>query len=314
MTGIAQRIRAGDTRLGARLMRCLDDGQPEAFAVLAELYPHGGRARRVGITGPPGVGKSTLTDRLVTAFRAEGQRVGVVAIDPSSPFTGGAILGDRVRMQRHAGDEDVFIRSLATRGALGGLSASARDTVYVMEAMGFDVVLVETVGAGQDEVDVANLVETAVVVTAPGLGDSVQAIKAGILEIADIFVVNKADYPDAKRAAQHLHLILDLEGGARRGWSVPVLETVAQTGDGLEELRTAIDDHGAHLAASDEGGRRAHRRAQMALTERVEALLRAKARAAITAYGGLGALVAGIEDRTLDPYTAAQTLMEGIEG
>jgi len=294
-------------------MRALDDGVLQAYDILGHLYDRTGEARRIGITGHPGVGKSTLTDRLVTAYRAQGKRVGVVAIDPSSPYTGGAILGDRVRMQKHAGDTDVFIRSLATRGALGGLSASARDTVYVMEAMGFEIILVETVGVGQDEVDVANLVESSVVVTVPGLGDSVQAIKAGILEIADIFVVNKADHPDAERAANHLHMILDLEGGERHGRPVPVLKTTARTGEGIDELIAALAEHEDHLAGTPEGARRAQRRSEVALLERVELLLRAKARAAVTAHGGIDEVVSAIREKKLDPYRAAQRVVDAIE-
>ncbi len=313
MTDAADLILAGDTRLAARLMRALDDGVPRAYEILGRLYDRTGGTRRIGITGHPGVGKSTLTDRLVTAYRAAGKRVGVVAIDPSSPYTGGAILGDRVRMQKHAGDEGVFIRSLATRGALGGLSAGARDTVYVMEAMGFDIILVETVGVGQDEVDVANLVESSVVVTVPGLGDSVQAIKAGILEIADIFVVNKADHPDADRAANHLHLILDLEGGERHGRPVPVLKTIAQTGEGIDALCDALTSHEEHLATTPEGARRAQRRSEVALLERVELLLRAKARAAVAAHGGIHEVVNAIQDKTLDPYRAARQVVDAIE-
>ena len=312
MNETAQKVLSGEVRVAARLMRALDDGRPEAYAVLAELYAHTGNAVRVGVTGHPGVGKSTLTDRLVTAYRAAGKRVGVVAIDPSSPYTGGAILGDRVRMQKHAGDAGVFIRSLATRGALGGLSSSARDTVFVMEAMGFDIVIVETVGVGQDEVDVANLVATSIVVTVPGLGDSVQAIKAGILEIADIFVVNKADNPDAERAANHLHMILELEGGERWGRRVPVLKTIAQAGTGIDALMRSIEEHGTHLVNSAEGPRRAQRRAEVALAERVELLLRAKARAAVAAHGGIDQVVDSIRQRTLDPYRAAHGIVANL--
>jgi LAO/AO transport system kinase len=209
-------VRAGDRRAGARLMRALDDERPAAREALRALFPATGRAYRLGLTGNPGAGKSTLADQLVGAYRARGLRVGVVAVDPTSPFSGGAILGDRIRMQRHALDPDVFIRSLATRGALGGLSRSTGDVVDVLDAMGHDVVLIETVGVGQDEVDVLRLADTALVVTVPGLGDDVQAIKAGLLEIADVLVVNKADREGASRTVRDLETMLGLRQRDRR--------------------------------------------------------------------------------------------------
>ncbi|MBI5610317.1 MAG: methylmalonyl Co-A mutase-associated GTPase MeaB, partial [Deltaproteobacteria bacterium] len=200
----AAAVLAGDVRAAARLMRLLDDRDPSATEVLRKLYPHTGRARVLGITGNPGSGKSTLTSRLIGKYRALGLKVGVLAVDPSSPFSGGAILGDRIRMMEHAADPGVFIRSLATRGALGGLSRSTADSVHVLDAMGCDVVIIETVGVGQDEIDIVRTAETTVVVLVPGLGDDIQAIKAGILEIADIFVVNKADIDGAERTVADL--------------------------------------------------------------------------------------------------------------
>ncbi len=238
-----QQILAGDRGAVARLMRDLDDGIAGATEDLAWLYPRTGRAFVVGVTGMPGVGKSTLVAALIGRYRAAGAQVGVVAVDPSSPFSGGALLGDRVRMQQHATDAGVFIRSLATRGQLGGLSRSTVDVVSVLDAAGFDRVIVETVGVGQAEVDVMTAADVVVVASAPGLGDEVQALKAGILEIADVLVVNKADREGADRAARDLTTMLDLAQRGRRGQAaeVPVLKTVAATGVGVDALVDAID-------------------------------------------------------------------------
>src|SRR5579862_4652779 len=234
-----------DPRAAARLMRDLDDGMPGARAALAALYGQTGRAFVVGITGAPGVGKSTLVDALIAPYRATGARVGVVAVDPSSPFTGGALLGDRVRMQRHATDEGVFIRSLATRGQLGGLSRSTTAAVAVLDAAGFGLILVETVGVGQAEIDVAGAVDAVVVVTAPGLGDGVQALKAGLLEIADVLVVNKGDRDGADLALKDLTTMLQIS--TRPAWpgegarpAPALVRTVAATGQGTAELVAAL--------------------------------------------------------------------------
>src|SRR5919201_207666 len=212
---LADRVLAGDIRAASRLMRGIEDGDPSATRVLQALFPSTGRAWVVGITGSPGSGKSTLTDKLIAHYRAAGKRVGVIAVDPSSPFTGGAILGDRIRMQEHATDPGVFIRSLATRGNLGGLSRATGDCIRVMDAMGREVILVETVGVGQDEIDIAQTAHTTVVVVVPGMGDDIQAIKAGILEVADIFVVNKADLDGADRAVRELRAMLELRHAVR---------------------------------------------------------------------------------------------------
>ncbi|HTG80606.1 MAG TPA: methylmalonyl Co-A mutase-associated GTPase MeaB, partial [Geobacteraceae bacterium] len=201
---LAEKVLQGEIRAAARLMRDIDDGLKSAIAELKQLYPKTGNAFIVGITGPPGAGKSTLVDQVTAAYRSRGKRVGIVAVDPTSPFTGGAILGDRIRMNRHADDDGVFIRSLATRGHLGGISRSTGDVVNVMDAMGMDVVIIETVGVGQDEIDIVRMAHTTVVVMVPGLGDDIQAIKAGILEIGDLFVVNKADRDDADRTVRDL--------------------------------------------------------------------------------------------------------------
>ncbi|MCA9540492.1 MAG: methylmalonyl Co-A mutase-associated GTPase MeaB [Myxococcales bacterium] len=312
MSDLVERVLRGEVRAAARLMRAVDDERPEARPMLARLYAHTGRARLIGITGNPGAGKSTLTDRLIQHYRAAGQRVAVVAIDPSSPFTGGAILGDRVRMQGHSGDPGVFIRSLATRGMLGGLTASARDIITIFDAMGFDVILVETVGVGQDEIDIAATVQTSIVVTLPGAGDGVQAIKAGLLEIADIFVVNKADHPDAERAVAHLKMLLDLEG-PRRGFTVPIVRTVATRDEGTEGLIAAIDAHAQHLDASGEGARRARMRQRAGLTDRVFTALRRRAQDAVAAHDGLNALLDALERRETDPETACQQVLADLD-
>ncbi len=241
---MAERILAGEVRAAARLMRDLDDGVPQAREVLKHLYPRSGRAHIIGITGSPGVGKSTLTDRLIQHLRAADKTVGVVAVDPTSPFSGGAILGDRIRMQRHALDEGVFIRSLATRGHFGGLTASARAVVTVLDAMGKDVVLVETVGVGQDEVEIAGAADTTLVVTVPGLGDDIQALKAGLLEVADLLVVNKADREGADRTYQDLLMMIDMRSAKAPGaWLPKVFMTQAKEDQGVAELLAGVWDH-----------------------------------------------------------------------
>jgi LAO/AO transport system kinase len=309
---LADAIRGGDVRAASRLMRALDDEAPAAQAVLAELYAHTGKAFLLGITGNPGAGKSTLTDRLIAHHRAQGRTVAVVAIDPSSPFSGGAILGDRVRMQRHAGDPGVFIRSLATRGVLGGLSASTRDVLTVFDAMGFDVIIVETVGVGQDEVDVVDTVHTSVVVTVPGLGDGVQAIKAGLLEIADVFVLNKADHRDADQAERHLAMLLELEGPDRRGWAVPIVRTIATEDEGIAALADHIERHRRWLGEHPEGQRRARARQRAALVDRIYARLRRHAARAVDGMGGIEALIDALERRETDPYQASDKVLAAM--
>ena len=227
---LAEKILQGDIRAAARLMRDVDDGFSSALHELKALYPLTGNAYIIGITGPPGAGKSTLTDQITAAFRKSGKRVGIVAVDPTSPFTGGAILGDRIRMNRHADDEGVFIRSLATRGALGGISRSTGEVVNIMDAMGMDIVIVETVGVGQDEIDIVRMAHTTVVVMVPGLGDDIQAIKAGILEIADVFVVNKADREGADRTSRELSMMLEMGKRKDGEWLPKVMLTEASRG------------------------------------------------------------------------------------
>jgi LAO/AO transport system kinase len=304
----AEKILAGDLLAGARLMRDLDDLIPSAVEVMKHLYPHTGRAFVLGVTGNPGAGKSTVVDALIARYRQAGKRVGVVAVDPSSPFSGGAILGDRIRMQRHATDDGVFIRSLATRGHLGGLSRSTGEVVAVLDAMGYDVVIVETVGVGQDEVDVVSQSETSIVVTVPGLGDEIQAIKAGILEIADVLVVNKADREGADRTVRDLVGMLELRGHDAR--PVEIVRTVATTGQGIDELIQSIDRHRASEGgAKDASASRARARARAMLTELVIDRLRRRAEGVIATRD---ALVEEVAARRLDPYTAAEEIIAAI--
>ena len=299
-------ILAGDVPAAARLIRDLDDRRPEALAIVKALWPHTGRAYITGITGNPGAGKSSIVDSLISHYRGAGARVGVIAIDPSSPFSGGALLGDRVRMQRHALDPGVFIRSLATRGHLGGLSRSTFEAAHVLDAMGFERILIETVGVGQDEVEVMDAAHTTVVVSVPGLGDEVQAMKAGLLEVADVLVVNKSDREGADRTARDLRSMLRLR--ASRTYAVEVVSTVATRGlahgSGISELAAAIEQHRESAWSGPAAVPRASARARAQLESLVRALLAERAR---------GLLAAAVSDTTgvpRDPWTVAEELVE----
>ena len=308
MSSLVERVVAGDVRAAARLMRLIDDLQPEAEAALRELWPRTGRAQIVGITGNPGAGKSTLVDRLVAHLRGLGKTVGVLAVDPTSPFTGGAILGDRIRMQDHALDPGVFIRSLATRGQLGGLSRATSDCARVLDAMGKDVVLIETVGVGQDEVEICRLAHTTVVVVVPGLGDDIQAIKAGILEVADLFAVNKSDREGADRTVRDLRSMLELSHitGKEAAHEIAIVKCVASRGEGTAELWSAID---AHYQFLRKGSGLMQRETQRAKTELVEVLRERLLRVALDRLAANGAhldqLALRIARRETDPYTVA---------
>jgi LAO/AO transport system kinase len=272
---LTSRVLAAEPRAIARMMSLAEGPTAKAAEALSSLTRHTGKAQIVGITGVPGSGKSTLVQALTKELRRRELKIGIVAVDPSSPYSGGAILGDRVRMTELTTDPGVFIRSLATRGALGGLARAALDTVDVLDAAGFDIVLIETVGVGQDEVDIAEAADTVLVVSAPGLGDGIQAIKAGVLEIADIHVVTKADKTDAPRTIADLSAMLKIGSDARErfGWEVPVLSTSAQTGQGISDLADRIADHSKHLTASGEGALRRRQRVEARILKAAQALL-----------------------------------------
>jgi LAO/AO transport system kinase len=304
---ILEPLRQGNPRAVARAISWMENGHPEARPLMAALWPHLGRAVVVGLTGSPGAGKSTLTDQLARTLRAEGQRVGILAVDPTSPFSGGAILGDRIRMQRIAADPGIFIRSMATRGALGGLARATQDAIDLLDAAGFDTVLVETVGVGQDEVDVVSCVHTCCVVLVPGMGDEIQAIKAGIMEVADLFVINKADREGVDQVERELEAMKAL--APARGWDPLVLRTVAAQGEGVAALLEAIRAHGAWLRAHGGLARKARERARLRFESLLaeETLRRAKARAGA---GRITASVEAIAEGRMDPYAAVAAILD----
>ncbi|MCA1580105.1 MAG: methylmalonyl Co-A mutase-associated GTPase MeaB [Acidobacteria bacterium] len=306
---IVEGVLAGNPRAIGRAISALerDGGAPD---LLAPLFAHTGRSRTLGITGPPGAGKSTLVQRLAQAYRRGGRRVGIIAVDPSSPYTGGAILGDRIRMSEIYTDPGVFIRSMATRGALGGLARATWDAADVLDAAGYDVVILETVGVGQGEVDIVKAAETVAVVLVPGLGDDIQAIKAGILEIADVFVVNKADREGASRAETELSMMLDLAPPS--GWRPPIVRTVAPSASGVPEAVDAFARHAEHLRSGTEGERRAQRRARARLLAVLDERFRREVEAPSRAGGGLAAAVARVAARQEDPHAASARLFEEV--
>ena len=309
---LVARAEGGEARAVARLISLVEDASPALREVMALLAPRAGHARVVGLTGSPGVGKSTSTSALVAAYRRRGMKVGVLAVDPSSPFSGGALLGDRVRMQEHATDDGVFIRSMASRGHLGGLSWATPQALRVLSAAGCDVVLVETVGVGQAEVEIASLADTTLVLLAPGMGDGIQAAKAGILEVADLFVVNKADRDGADTVVRDLRYMLSL--GDRRtddGWRVPIVKTVAARGEGADEVVEAIERHGEWLVGN---GQLALRRVRRAADE-VEAIALTVLRARMGDLRGgdsLDLLAGRVVAGELDPYAAADELVGAL--
>ena len=306
---LAERVLTGEVRAAARLMRLIDDAQPAAEEALRALWPHTGRAQIVGITGNPGAGKSTLVDRLIALIRKQGKTVGVIAVDPTSPFSGGAILGDRIRMQDHALDPGVFIRSLATRGQLGGLSRATSDCVRVLDAMGKDVVLIETVGVGQDEIEVCRLAHTTMVVVVPGMGDDIQAIKAGILEVADLFAVNKSDREGSDRTVRDLRSMLELNhvvGKDIGGHEIAIIKCVASENDGVDQVWDAVAAHHEFLR---KGGGLLQRETQRARAELIEVLRERLLRVALDRLHAQGEqlddLALRIARRETDPYTVA---------
>jgi LAO/AO transport system kinase len=300
----------GDRRALARLLTRIEEGSAGIVRhVVSRLHPHTGRAALVGVTGAPGTGKSTLVNALVGVWRGQERRVAVLAIDPSSPFSGGALLGDRVRMQDHALDGGVFVRSMASRGQLGGLSWAAPQALLALDAAGFDVVITETVGVGQAEVEVTGVADTTVVVLAPGMGDAIQAAKAGILEIADVFCVNKGDRQGASRTVAELREFQTLGDTGRAG--APIVVTTASSGEGVEDLAAAIDEHRNALVARDGLAQRRTARARLQIREVALGTVRDRA-AQLTGAAGLNDLAAAVARRELDPYTAADRLLDEL--
>ena len=308
---IAKRILEGDIRAASRLMRDIDDRMPSALEPLKELYPKTGRAYIIGITGPPGSGKSTVVDKMVDIFRKEGKSVGIVAVDPTSPFTGGAILGDRIRMQRHATDEGVFIRSLATRGCLGGLTRSTQDIINVMDAMGKDIILVETVGVGQDEVEIVNTAHTSIVILVPGLGDDIQAIKAGIIEIGDIFVINKCDREGADKIERDLRMVLEMGRKRDDAWDPLIFRTEAILGKGIFELVYGIYRHKQALEKNKALERKLRERTKTTFLEVLESEVMAHFMEKIEKEGEWDKIIDDLMHRRTDPYSVVEKVMAG---
>jgi LAO/AO transport system kinase len=309
---LAHKILKGDIKAASRMIRDIDDGIESSISELKKLYVKSGRAHIVGITGPPGGGKSTLIDKIIEALRAEKKTVGVIVVDPSSPFSGGALLGDRIRMQRHSLDEGVFIHSLATRGHLGGISKSTRTIIKVMEALGKDVILVETVGVGQDEVDIGNAVDTAIVVLTPGLGDDIQAIKAGILEIGDIFVINKCDHKGSDILEQEIKIMLAMGDNRADHWQPPIYQTEALRGKGIEQLMAGIRHHHEFQHQKGLHQRRERELARFEFLEILKASVMKKLQQQLSQNGELDRIEEALVKREKDPYTLVEEILQKI--
>ncbi len=310
---VVEKVISGDVRTVARLIRDIDDGIPEVRQALRELYSHTGRAFVIGITGAPGVGKSTLVDQMLSRLRSRNKTVGVLAVDPTSPFSGGAILGDRVRMQRHSMDEGVFIRSLATRGHFGGLTQSTRSAIDVLDAMGKEYIIVETVGVGQDEIDIVKNAHTTVIVVIPGMGDDIQAIKAGILEIGDIFVINKADREGADKTLADLRLMIEMDQKRYEEgkWKPPLLMAEAVFDKGIPEILEEIENHGTYLIKS--AGNLNFRKEKAKVREELKEMVKSRLIQAVfyqlTESGEFERAVESIIEGKIDPYTASDNLV-----
>ena len=309
---LSERVLSGDPRAIARAISLIEDESPAGAELIRRIFPRTGKAYLIGVTGPPGAGKSTLVDRMTTEIRKSGRTVGVVAVDPTSPYTGGAILGDRVRMQAHAGDSGVFIRSMATRGHLGGLARETGEAAMVLDASGKDVVIIETVGVGQDEVDIVRSADISIVLIVPGAGDEVQALKAGIMEIADIFVVNKADREGADRTVMSIEAMLSLHTFANGEWRPPIVKTEATTGRGVAEMLETIEKFKAHTAA--EQGNRRRARAEWRLRELLGHRFLKHVEASVLAPGEFDELLTRIAARETDPYTVVDGLFDRAIG
>jgi LAO/AO transport system kinase len=309
---LSERVLAGDARAIARAISLIEDESPAGAELIRRIFPRTGRAYLVGVTGPPGAGKSTLADRMITAVRQTGRTVGVIAVDPTSPFTGGAVLGDRVRMQAHAGDAGVFIRSMATRGHLGGLARATGEVALVLDAAGTDVVLIETVGVGQDEIEIVRTADVSIVVTVPGAGDEVQALKAGIMEIADIFVVNKADREGADRTVASIESMLSLQTYGEGDWRPPIVKTEATTGSGVGELMDAVERFRTHTAAAQGTRRRA--RAEWRVRELLGQRFLTHVEQRALGPGELTRIVDRIAAREIDPYSAVDDIFRRALG
>ena len=305
---LSARVLDGDPRALARAISLIEDETAAGAELVRQIFPRTGRAYLVGVTGAPGSGKSTLVDRLTAEIRTRAQTVGVVAVDPTSPFSGGAILGDRVRMQAHAGDAGVFIRSMATRGHLGGLARATSEVALVLDAAGKDIVIIETVGVGQDEIDIVRTADVSVVTLVPGAGDEVQALKAGIMEIADVFVVNKADREGADRTVASIEANLSLQTFAPAEWRPPIVKTEATTGRGVPDLLDAIDRFRAHTAAAQ--GKRRRARAEYRLRELLAQRFLQHVEGDVLADGEFGRILDRIAAREIDPYTAVDDIMK----
>lgn len=310
---IGKKLLAGDKRALARAITVVEAGGKPATALVKELFNHSGKAHIIGVTGSPGVGKSTLVDALVTEARKEGKKVAVLAVDPSSPFTGGAILGDRIRMQDHTLDKDVYIRSMANRGHTGGVSLATYDAIRMLEAFGFDVVIIETVGVGQSELAIAQTADTTILVLMPGSGDDIQAIKSGIMEIGDIFVVNKGDLPGANKSATEIIASLELAHHPT-SWCPPVIVAISETGEGVDKIWQAVKDHGSFLNENDQLNERRKGKVKTELAEMVAKIARTNLEHSLESSDEIKDALSSVVARKLDPHSAAETIIRKLFG